>query len=63
MKNCVFNIPQRDEIVFSVEDGYIVLTQTDQLGEEPATLRIHHLDAEWLIAGLKAAVESAQSTD
>lgn len=63
MSNCVFNIPQRDEISFSVDEGYIVLSQKDQLGDEPATIRIHHLDAEWLISGLNAAVEAAKNKD
>lgn len=63
MSNCVFNIPQRDEISFSVDDGYIVLSQKDQLGDEPATIRIHHLDADWLISGLNAAVEAAKNKD
>lgn len=63
MINCVFNIPQRDEISFSVDEGYIVLSQKDQLGDEPATIRIHHLDAEWLISGLNAAVEAAKNKD
>lgn len=60
MTDTVFNIPQRDEIDFSVDDGFICLSQINPLGEHPSTIRIHHLDAEWIIAGLNAAVETAK---
>lgn len=61
MSDFVFNIPQRDEIGFSIDDeGFIVLSQNDPLGEAPQVIRIHHLDADWVITGLKAAVESVK---
>ncbi|WP_455547490.1 hypothetical protein [Dryocola clanedunensis] len=60
MTDTVFCIPQRDEIEFSIEDGYICLSQVNALGDEPSTIRIHHLDAEWIISGLNAAVEAAK---
>ncbi|MFP2467694.1 hypothetical protein ACLEUK_06175 [Pseudescherichia vulneris] len=63
MSECVFHVPQRDEISFSIEDGYIVLSQADQLGNEPYSIRIHHLDADWIISGLNAAVEAAKKAE
>ena len=61
MSNLVFNIPQRDAISISIdEEGFIVLSQDDPLGDAPQLIRIHHLDADWLISRIKASVESAK---
>lgn len=62
MTTCVFNIPPREEIDFTVDDGFIVISQSDQLGNDSNTLRIHYLDADWMIAGIKAAAEAAKQT-